>query len=262
MSDAFEIPTDLAGPVVTTAIHAGHELRPEVSEMIVLDERTRLREEDPFTDLIAAGAETPVVANRSRFEVDLNRPRDRAVYSSASESWGLDPWKSDVPGDVAERSLAVHDEFYSELAQALDRLATRGPFVVFDVHSYNHRRGGVDAPPAPAAENPEVNVGTGSLGRDRWAPVVAALVEGLRETTLHGRCLDVRENVKFEGAQLARWIHQRYPGRGCALALEFKKTFMDEWTGAVDPRHLVGLQDALADVVPAVSDSLERVPNR
>ena len=134
--------------------------------------------------------------------------------------------------------------------------------MVFDVHSYNHRRGGVDAPPAPAAENPEVNVGTGSLGRDRWAPVVAALVEGLRETTLHGRCLDVRENVKFEGAQLARWIHQRYPGRGCALALEFKKPFMDEWTGAVDPRHLVGLQDALADVVPAVSDSLERVPNR
>ena len=252
----------MGGPVVATAIHAGHDLRPEIREMLVLDEGTRLREEDPFTDLIAAGGGMPVVANRSRFEVALNRPRDKAVYRSPSESWGLDLWQGDLPADLASRSLAVYDEFYRELAQRLDRVANRGSFVVFDIHSYNHRRDGVTAPPAPAPENPEVNVGTGSLDRDRWSPVVDAFVDGLRDATVCGHCLDVRENVRFEGAQLARWIHQRYPGRACALALEFKKTFMDEWSGEVDEQHLIGLQDALADVVPAVSDALERVPNR
>ena len=36
-----------------TAIHAGHELRPELADVVLVDASTRRREEDPFTDRLA-----------------------------------------------------------------------------------------------------------------------------------------------------------------------------------------------------------------
>ena len=32
---------------------------------------------------------------------------------------------------------------------------------------------------------------------------------------------------------------------GCGLAIEFKKFFMDEWTGAPDKRLVAGIREAL-----------------
>jgi N-formylglutamate deformylase len=247
---------DAALPLVATAIHAGHDLRAEVAEWIALDDSARLREEDPCTDRIIAPAPARVVVNRSRFEVDLNRARDGAVYRLTDETWGQDVWKAPLPDDVVQRSLAEHDEFYESLAERLDRLAARGPFVVLDVHSYNHRREGPEAPPAPAEENPALNVGTGSLDRERWAPVVDTLISELGGSEVRGEPLDVRENVRFEGAHLAGWVHERYPTTGCALALEFKKTFMNEWSGRVDEQHLDELTAAVASTLPAVVDAV------
>src|SRR5687767_4327287 len=76
-------------PLVTTAIHAGHDLRPELAERIALDPLTRRREEDPYTDRIPAAGGRPIVVHRSRFEVDLNRPRHACVYRTPDEAWGL-----------------------------------------------------------------------------------------------------------------------------------------------------------------------------
>ena len=242
------------GPVVATAIHAGHDLRGEVERRIALPEAARLREEDPYTDRIIQPAGFRVVVRRSRFEVDLNRGRDDAVYSDTDDTWGLQVWDGPLPDRLVRRSLDVYDEFYARLAEHLDRLAERGPFVVLDVHSYNHRRRGPRAAAAPAAENPDLNVGTGSLERDRWGPVVDTLIDTLDGSEVAGRPLDVRENVRFTGANLARWVNDRYPDTGCALALEFKKTFMDEWTGRVDRDHLQDLAGTVEDAVPAVVD--------
>ena len=55
-----------------------------------------------------------------------------------------------------------------------------------------------------------------------------------------------RENVVFEGRGLAWWVHDRYPRVGCVLALEFKKTFMDEWTGVVNEAHVARIVRGLA----------------
>jgi N-formylglutamate amidohydrolase len=258
MALPFELPGEFDSPVIATAIHAGHDLRPEIRARLVLDESTRLREEDPFTQLMAEGVGCPVVANRSRFEVDLNRPRHQAVYRTPADCWGLEVWDGDLPDDVVGRSLEVYDAFYEALGERLDRLAARGPFVVFDVHSYNYRRDGATTA-APPADNPDVNVGTGSMDRARWATVVDSFIDSLRDVDVFGDPLDVRENVRFKGANLARWVHERYPDRGCAIAIEFKKTFMDEWTGVVDEQHLDALAGALQDALPALQGALELV---
>lgn len=243
-------------PLVTTAIHAGHELRPEVADRIALDDGTRLREEDPHTDRITEAAGLPVVVTRSRFEVDLNRPRATAVYRAPEDAWGLEVWAEPLDDDVLARSLRQYDAFYGAMAELLDDLAARGSFLLVDVHSYNHRRDGADAPPAPAAGNPEVNVGTGSLDRDRWAGVVDTFMADLARQEVRGHRLDVRENVRFKGGHLSQWVNERYGRTGCALAVELKKVFMDEWTGELDDVHLAELVAAFAEVLPATLRTL------
>jgi N-formylglutamate amidohydrolase len=235
-----------SGRVLSTAVHAGHDLRADLVDAVALDPSTRLREEDPFTDRLLGDVGVRLVAQRSRFEVDLNRSRERAVYRAPDEAFGLDVWQRELtPHELAE-SRRIHDAFYGCLSAHCDDLAADGPFLVLDVHSYNHRREGPDAPPAPAADNPEVNVGTGPLDRRRWEPAVATFIEALAGQRVGGHRLDVRENVRFRGGHLCHWVAERYPQTACALAIEFKKVFMDEWTGQCDDAHVGELRDALA----------------
>jgi hypothetical protein len=250
---------DWSGQLVATAVHAGHDLRPEVHEQMVLDEEVRLREEDPFTDRFIERLPARLVVHRSRFETDLNRVREEAVYREPEDAWGLDMWRGGrLPDDIAERSLEVFDEVYDELGRRFDEIAARGPFVVYDVHSYNHRRDGADGAVADPADNPEVNLGTGTVD-ERFRPVVEAFRTSLSAQEVQGHRLDVRENVKFEGRALAWWVHERYAGRGVCLALEFKKTFMDEWNGVVDEEHLGQLRDALGATHEPVLQALRRL---
>ncbi|HET9772575.1 MAG TPA: N-formylglutamate amidohydrolase, partial [Acidimicrobiia bacterium] len=247
---------------VAVAVHAGHGLRPEIEAEIALPEAVRLREEDPGTAEWAARFPTWLAAHRSRFEVDLNRPRDTAVYRDSEEAWGLDIWRRPLPAELAGRSLANYDAFYSVLGGILDRAqAAHGRFVVYDLHSYCHRRAGPGSPPADPAGHPDVNVGTGSMDRARWAPLVDRFIAHLGSQELPGRgALDVRENVCFKGRRIAQWVHERYPETGCALAIEVKKFYMDEHTGTFDERLTRAVGDALAGSVATVTDELGRLP--
>jgi len=231
--------------LIATAIHNGHDLRAGLADLSVIDDATRLREEDPHTGAIASRFANSVVVNRSRFEVDLNRARDEAVYTDPESAWGLQLWQRDLTQDELAASLALYDRFYFDLASILDRLvADHGGFVLYDIHSYNHRRLGPDADPDPVEESPVVNLGTGSLP-EKWKPVADAFIESLRSNYFDGARLDVRENVRFEGRQVAQWVHEKYGDVGCALAIELKKVFMDEWTGELDLDRMSQLGDAV-----------------
>ena len=249
----FSVPS---GPLVATAIHAGHDVRPAIRELIAVDDATRRREEDPFTDLVIDRIDGRFVVHRSRFEVDLNRPRDAAVYRTVDDAWGLRVWKQLLPDSEREESLTIYDEFYAVLGEVLDGVAARGCFLVLDVHSYNHRRDGAAAAPAPVDGHPEVNVGTGALDVARWGSVVRRFIDGLGAEEVAGHRLDVRENVRFRGGHLARWMVDRYPTRACPLAIELKKVFMDEWTGVRDVEHVEQLGRALTAVAHRVADTL------
>ena len=245
--------------VVATAIHDGHALRPEVAAAIALDDATRLREEDPHTGHAVSGVPTHVVPLRSRFEVDLNRGEADAVYVRPEQCWGLEPWHAAPAPGLVNRSLRMHRAFYAMLGQLLDDVvATHGRFLLLDVHSYNHRRDGPDGPATPAAEAPEINLGTFSMPRDAWAFLVDPLTDAMRGFDFNGRRLDVRENVAFQGrGALTRFVHERYPGTGCALAVEFKKFYMDEWSGEPDRGALPAMRDFIthaADVGRALLD--------
>jgi hypothetical protein len=248
------------GPLIATAIHAGHEVRRELLPLLALDDAARLREEDPFTDSWVDIVPSWIVDTHSRFEVDLNRPRDEAVYTSPEMAWGLNLWKVPLSATHIIHSLGEYDDFYRELDKLLSHVAGRyRHFVVLDLHAYNYRRQGPDLPPDDPLTHPEVNIGTGSLDRVRFSGVVERFIQDLHAFDFLGRHLDVRENVKFKGRQLAGWIHQRFPQSACVLAVEFKKFFMDEWTGEGYAKEVRAIHDALQSTLPGIMEELKRM---
>ena len=154
--------------------------------------------------------------------------------------------------------IKKYDLFYDETRRILDDLRKRyGRFVVLDLHTYNHRRMGPDAGHADPFTNPEVNIGTGSLDREQWHPLVDRFMTDLASFDFLGRTLDVRENVRFRGGFLSNWIHQNYPDSGCCLAIELKKFFMDEWTGEMSLEEHQALLQALVSTKDGISETLE-----
>ena len=156
--------------------------------------------------------------------------------------------------------MRIHDHYYGDLRTFLRQLEEQfGCFVVLDVHSYNHRRDGPDAPAASADLMPQVNIGTFSMDRRRWAHVVDPFMERLRAFEFRGRPMDVRENVAFQGrGEQTRFIHHEFPATGCAIAVEFKKFFMDEWTGEADPEALDAIRAMVRSTLPLLEDILGR----
>lgn len=245
-------------PVVAVALHDGHSVRSEVKQLLAISSDERKREEDPFTAAWTDIAETRLIALRSRFEVDLNRPREQAVYLKPEDSWGLKVWKSRPSQEVVKRSLAEYDAFYAQVGQICRTLEQRyGRFVIYDLHTYNQYREGMYAPPATELHNPEINVGTGTLNRDYWHPVVDRFIYDMRHFNFLGRKLDVRENVKFAGGHFAEWVHTNFPHSACVLAVEVKKFFMSEWTHQPNIATMSAVHRALKASVSGVLEELQ-----
>ncbi len=245
------------GPIVVTAIHDGHAVRPELLSIMEIDETDRLREEDPFTGLWTDVGDVRVIVERSRFEVDVNRPREKAVYLASSDAWGLEVWATRPSSEELRASLAYYDAFYSSMNALFSRLEREfGTFIVLDLHTYNHMRLGKDGPADDPRGTPEVNVGTGNTDREHWAPLIERFMSELSGFDFGGRHLDVRENVKFTGGHFSRWIHSCFPRTSCVLAIEFKKFFMDEWTGKPDRAMLSLIREALKATIPGLREGL------
>lgn len=247
-------------PILAAAIHDGHDVRPDLWRRLAIDEASRLREEDPFTAEWAQVADTQIVGLRSRFEFDLNRPRGQSVYRSAEDAWGLDVWRQVPDEPLLRQSLEEYDRFYTAAGALLREMIDRhGRAVVYDLHTYNHRRGGPNGPACDPDENPEVNIGTATMDRTYWSPVVERFIRDLRAFDSEGRHLDVRENVRFRGGYFGRWIHETFPRQVCSIAIEFKKFFMDEWNGDADLDEVARIYDALRSTLPGVEEELERL---
>jgi N-formylglutamate deformylase len=250
--DPFVV-ADGPGPLIATAIHDGHALRDELTSLVSLDSDARLREEDPYTGRIARVVPTHLIARHSRFEVDLNRPRESAVYAKPEDAWGLHVWHAPLIDDVIARSLGLYDAFYARLsAMIASKIAKHGNVAILDVHSYNHCRENRTA--ADPAQNPEINIGTGTLDRMRWG----RLVDRFNADLAASGPFDVRENVKFQGGEMSKWIHRTFPANAVCLAIELKKTFMDEWTGVADEGHIARIARGIASTLPGLVEELGR----
>ncbi|MCF7912649.1 MAG: N-formylglutamate amidohydrolase [Candidatus Cloacimonetes bacterium] len=243
-------------PVVCTAIHNGHLLSEIIEANMALSETERLYEEDPYTGYFTDITTNTVIVNYSRFQVDLNRPLAGSFYVTPQQAWGLQVRKGTPKDEEIEFSSECYKWFYKSVKEHIDKLLESFERIfVYDLHSYNHQRGGVGADYDDAEKNPEIIIGTNNMP-EVWYPLVNEIVEQMRGEDYFGRGLDVRVNVKFDGGHFSRWLHNTYGERVCCIALEFKKIFMDEWTGEIDWEKAERLREILRNSLGVIKTGL------
>lgn len=249
------------GPILCTAVHAGHQIREELRSYLHADEEALRREEDPMTELLASVGDDVFYSYRSRFEVDLNRSRELAFATDPKDTWGMRVWRERPPQSMIDESLVQHDRFYQHMSSSLEAMIKKyGKVLLLDIHSYNHRRPGPDAPPMPAEENPHIDLGLTTLDPTRFGGLVEVFSHTLARQPCQGIELDVRGNVRYpDGGHWPEWVYANYAEDVCTITLEYKKFFMDEWTGQ---GHLPVVEDLRAGLATAIEAAREQLGAR
>jgi N-formylglutamate amidohydrolase len=244
-----------SGPLISLALHGGHFIDENLLRHIALSEHERFREEDPYSADIAKLPITQVVVHTSRFMIDLNRPKDKAIYKKKEEAWGLEVWKEQFPEELESTLMRYYNQFYEDVENLIkEKIKTYGYFLILDVHSYNHRRES-PAKSSPASENPEINLGT-FYNHPKWQPICKKFLGYLSACKIKDEFPDVRENIIFKGGGFTQWVSKNHGHKGCVISIEFKKTFMDEWTGKADIQHISHLNGALKGTIPLLTYEL------
>jgi len=226
----FLLPSGYAG----VALHAGHDVRPEVAENMKISPADRRYEEDPHTEAFMRSFPIQIVARDSRFEYDPNRPLQSAVYTTPDTCWDLDVWHR--PQTKAEKaaSIAKHQELHGLMDIVTDYLLQNKRYgILFDLHSYNYqRKSPVDWHADP---KPVINLGTGPVNREIFGACLDDFMAQLKSFRIDGRHVYVAENEIFKGGHLARRLSRKHYDRLLVLAIEFKKVFMNELSGELYP---------------------------
>ncbi len=240
---------DGKAPLLALAIHNGHEMYPGLSQNCGIQESDRLREEDPFTETFACAFPNRIIVETSRFTIDLNRPPEKAVYLVPEDCWGLTPRLTPLDESQIKSLMEDYHTWYALLDSIISRLlVNHSILLILDLHSYNHRRLGESAEPEPQIKNPDIILGRNNMPA-AFYPLVDALQEQINSQSAHYPALDCRIDVKFTGGWLSRYLHGRFPAQVICISVEFKKTFMDEWTGALNLKRISELSIRFTEAV-------------
>jgi len=217
-------------PIWTFAIHDGHQISDELRPYIALTDAQRLREEDPFTAQIADLPVNQLIVNTSRFQLDLNRDVENSVYLFPEQAWGLNVFRSNLPSNYLLELYRQHQSIYYTIERHLSTTIKKyGYFIILDIHSYNAKRESAEQS-VDTKSNPQINLGT-YYNQEKWRDLIDEFVGSIKKFKLNNEAIDVRENVKFKGGNLAQHLISQYSELGCVISIEFRKDFMDEWSG-------------------------------
>jgi N-formylglutamate amidohydrolase len=240
---------DFSLPVLAFAIHNGHHLPSELEETCGIDAKQRFQEEDPFTDGFAECFPNRIIVQTSRFAVDLNRSREKCVYQKPEDAWGLPVRKTELSPEMLAAMFKAYDTWYGMVKYETDKLLTKHErLLILDLHSFNHRRGGPDAEPDSPSQNPDIIIGRNNNPQARY-PLFEQLRELLDGKYFGTKPLDCRCDVKFPGGYFSRWMNATFGDRVICPAIEFKKTFMDEWSGELNIHAYLELKALFHDAV-------------
>ena len=219
------------------ALHSGSTVRPEMQQIMGVTRQQRFLEEDPYTDRFVKDFPMHLVALDSRFEYDLNRELEGAIYPYGEKKWGLQVWKRPLTGEEREKTYLKHKEFHEFLEVIIEHILEYHRIaVVFDIHSFCYQR--ERRLEWWKDEHPEINLGTSSIDRTHFAPLIDRFLERISRTTINGHRIRVAENEIFPGGFLTRKFAKSHPKTVLVLAIEYKKIFMDEHTGRLDEKTL------------------------
>lgn len=242
----FSYRLDLSVPVLATAIHAGHNVRPELLPLMSLDEAGRLFEEDAATDTMIQGAPSIIWGLDSRAEYDLNRPPENALPLTPEQFWGTRVYREQPTEAMNAASLAKYRSFHRFISSYLQVLIEKhGACVVYDIHSYNITRQvekGILDPPV-------FNLGTELLDKETWGEQIDSWLVQLNDIKVPGQQITVAENRVFFGrAHLSRSLTMA-DSRILVLPTEISKIYMNELDGTLNAEVVQSLSEGLSEAV-------------
>lgn len=234
---SFTIKIDRYVPYVCTAIHNGSHVRHELINKMALDEYERWYEEDPHTADFIASMPITLVGNDSRFEYELNRKDP--IYE---EAWGKKIWKKPLTKKEINISTQKHANYYRVTHALIEKLESLfGASLVYDVHSYNHKRWDRAVP--------VFNIGAECIDQKKYAPFVENWRKELGEIKLKGLQIESKINDVFFGRGYnLEYITTNFDNT-LVLATEISKIYCDEETGEIYPQLIKSIQTALKKAI-------------
>lgn len=237
---SFTIKIDNYAPYVCAAVHDGHQFRKELWQQCLHTEYDRWFEEDPCTKEMVKTHPIVIAGCDSRFEYDLNREPESAVYEDA---WGKKLWKSSLDPKQKEKSLKKHDTFYEVVHALMEKLESKyNAVIVYDLHSYNWRRWD--------REVPVINLGTANIDTNRFGKFAENWRKSLSQLKLPNQIeATAKINDTFQGnGYFLRFITKNFKNT-LVLATEFKKIYCDELNQIIFPEVVMAIEKQLQDKI-------------
>lgn len=210
-------------PFVCTALHNGGRLRDDLLHKCILSDYERWYEEDPKTRYFVSSLPIVLCSNDTRYEYDLNRSEQEAVYKTA---WGKQVWRYPLNASETEQSLMKYQNFYEVAEAIIGKLESLFSQVnVFDIHSYNYKR--------IERETPVFNLGTRGVNEIKYSKEIANFIHHLEQVQLSEIPVTVKKDDVFEGRGHFTLHISRFFRNTLVFPLEIKKVYCDELTGEI-----------------------------
>ena len=242
---SFTIKIDKYVPYACGAVHNGHQFRRELWENCMHTEYDRWFEEDPATKEMVQTHPIVIAGMDSRFEYDLNRAPESAIYEDA---WGKQLWHSPLPEAMKQKSLDKHTNFYKVVHALIAKLEEKfGVCVVYDMHSYNWKRW--------TREVPTFNLGTSNVDNERFGSIIESWRKMLSEIKLpNGIASTSKINDTFQGNGYFLKFITKHFSNTLVLATEVKKIYCDEIEQIMFPEVVAAVEEALKTRIPQHAD--------
>jgi len=238
---SFTIKIEDYVPYVCAAIHDGHQFRKELWDNCLHTEYDRWYEEDPETKNMIASHPIVIAGCDSRFEYDLNRPPEEAVFETA---WGKQLWKNPLPEAQKQTSLAKHNAFYKVVHALIETIEAKyGIAIVYDMHSYNWQRWD--------REVPTWNLGTSNVDNNRFGDAIEAWRQSLSEISLPNNIKSTAliNDTFFGNGYFLKFITNSFKNT-LVLATEIAKVYCDEYQQVNFPEVVNSVETQLKQRLP------------
>ena len=231
------------------AVHDGHQFRRELWKNCLHTEYERWYEEDPETKNMVVSHPIVIAGMDSRFEYDLNREPDSAIYEDA---WGKQLWKKPLSEPMKAKSLIKHHNFYKVVHALISKIEEIHTFcVVYDIHSYNWKRWD--------REVPTWNLGTSNIDNQRFGNDVEVWRQYLEKMNLpNGIKSSAKINDTFQGnGYFLKFITRNFKNT-LVLATEIAKVYCDEYNQILYPEVVEAVEEQLRSGLKAHAYSFLR----
>ena len=228
------------------AVHDGHQFRKELWDNCLHTAYERWFEEDPQTKEMVKSHPIVIAGCDSRFEYDLNRAPETAIYDDA---WGKQLWKNPLPKEMYNKSIAKHSNFYKVVHALISKLEEKfGVCVVYDMHSYNWRRW--------TREVPTWNLGTSNIDNERFGNEVESWRATLEKMQLPNNIKSTSLiNDTFQGnGYFLKYITQNFSNT-LVLATEIAKVYCDELAQILYPEVVDSVEKYLKTELKTHADA-------